>query len=364
MSTNQSIDQSNDQSTNQPTMESHQSNLVMVEPPKGDRYRRIKKLSFLLLKIEKKGKEERLVLYDNTAFAFFVWLVFFVEMLKYVYFALWPVSYQHRVFLGELIISKKVGVQRLFSVLMLFVNAAACFPFFVPYFFAEDYRKSFHRLSDFLVVFSLDEFIERFSVSREFARRFVKQLDYLVWLTYILIWSYSVVTYSLFSTNVYMSLKFGYSNSQILACTIPSILNAGLSLIFVYNLIFQSFSFYVLHAQLLKGKVNWLVKNLKGLSAKTNRQVVDEHLTRLNLAIKEFETSRRYFNTCLALFFFTFLSTFALFPAMVIVSGRVLNQLTGFFVGNVNIIVFLVKLNENLGREVGLLVKTFDSKGF
>lgn len=44
---------------------------------------------------------------------------------------------------------------------------------------------------------------------------------------------------------------------------------------------------------------------------------------------------------------------------MVIVSGQVINQLTGFFIGNVTIMVYLIQLNENLRREVGLWIQKF-----
>lgn len=221
-------------------MASNRSNLVIVEAPKTDKYRRIKQVSFLLLKSERKCKEERLVLYDNNTFAGFVWIVFFAELLKNLYFCLVPLSIEHRVLFGDIIISNQAGVQRLWNLIMVVVYLAACFPFFIPYFFKEDHRKSFHHLSEFLLVFSLDEFTKRFSVSKEFAGRFIKQLDYQVWLIHILTWSYSLMSYSLFATNIYMSLKLGFSYSQILMYTVPSILNGGLAVISSSNALSSS----------------------------------------------------------------------------------------------------------------------------
>lgn len=175
-------------------------NLNSIEMPSdevtgkaADKYRRTKKLSFLLLTCKKEEDEkERMVPYENKAFAMFIWMVFFLELLKNLYFALMPLSVQTRILFGDMIISPKAD-QRLYNLIMVAVYLFACFVYLYAFFF-DNQTGDFYRLADFLEVRSLNDFTKRFSVNKEFAGPFIKELDYRVRLTTGLIYGYSVMT--------------------------------------------------------------------------------------------------------------------------------------------------------------------------
>lgn len=316
-----------------------------------DKYRRIKKLSFLLLKSRKKDEEEQIVLYDNNTFAAFIWMVFFLELLKNLYFVIMPLSVQTRILYGDMIISPKDD-QRLYNLIMVVVYFFACFVYMYAFFFA-DQRGDFYRLTDFLAVRSLNDFVKRFSVSKKFAGQFIKELDYRVRLTTSLIYGYALMTYSYYAVDIIFALKLGFSYSQILIYTVPSICLGMTALLCIYSLLFQCFTFFVLHVKLMNAKVNWLSKQLDGFDGKTSFKRVSRHLARLNSVIGEFRTGRHYFQSACCSFFPSFFSTFALFPSMVIISGQLFtNQLTGFYLLNLVVIFIPINLNENFKREV------------
>ena len=227
--------------------------IEMQNAKEPDKYRRIKKLSFLLLKSSRKGADEQMVLYDNDAFAIFIWLVFFLELLKNLYFAIMPLSVQTRVLYGDMIISPKDD-QRLYNLIMVVVYFFACFVYCYSYFFHEQ-RRDFERLADFLLVRNLNEFVEEFAVDKQFAGNFLKELDYRVRLTTSLIYGYSLMTYSYYGVDLYMSFKLGFDYGQILCFTVPSICIGMTALLFIYKLLFQCFTFFILNTRLLNGKV-------------------------------------------------------------------------------------------------------------
>lgn len=161
------------------------------------------------------------------------------------------------------------------------------------------------------------------------------------------------MTYSYYAFDISLSIQLGFSHWQILMFTVPSIWLGMAALWFIYNLLFQCFTFFTLHMKLMNAKVNWLRKQLDSFDRRTSRQTMADHLRLLNSVIGEFRTGRHYFQSACCSFFPSFFSTFALFPSMVIISGKLFtNQLTGFYVFNLMVIFIPINLNENLKREV------------
>ena len=96
------------------------TNQAKIEIPEKDPYRRIKKISFLMLKSERRAKEERMTLYDNKALPIFIWAIYFGELLKDLYFAVMPLSVEQRVLFGDILLSDRAD-QALFNLIVVIV---------------------------------------------------------------------------------------------------------------------------------------------------------------------------------------------------------------------------------------------------
>lgn len=323
------------------------------------KYTRIKKMSFLLLKKEKKGKKEHMALYDNPMLLI-VALAFLTESMKNFYFGYQSLSLHQRLLFGDIIISDK-GDQRLFC-LMLSINYFTAFLYLSCYFFNKQkvHLKRFEQLSKFLWVLDSDEYHRRFLVSNEFASEFSKELDKQVRLTWILIFGYDSLTLSFYLTSFVQALGLWPTPGQVLVCLCSSLLGS-LAFIFFYSIAVQAYTFYTIYVKLLNARVRRLTAELNKMTSKSNHRQMFKHRTELNTVLGEFKVSYHFFRRSLNMLLPPVIISTAIFPMMVILSGHLFtNRLIGLFLLNLTQILYpIIKSNETFKREVGKAFRKF-----
>ena len=321
-----------------------------------ERYRRIKKMSFLLLRSVKEGKKELMVLYDNKLLVVIGLLFFLAESVKNFYLGFNTFSLQQRLLLGDIIISEQDGKkdQRLFC-LQLSINYLTAFLYLFTYFFNRQmvHSKRFQQLSKFLLVLKDDEYAEKFGVTREFANKFAREMDRQVRLTWILIVSYETLTLSFYMTSLIRAMSLEFVPKQILICSCSVILGS-LGFSFYYTIAVQAYTFYITYLKLQNARASRLAEQLNRLARKSTYKKMLNHLAKLNTVLVEFETSYHFFERSLNMLLPSVILFISFFPSIVIVSGRLFtNRLFGLFLLNLTQILYpILKANESFQRQV------------
>lgn len=219
--------------------------------------------------------------------------------------------------------------------------------------------KRFHHLSQFLLVLNAKDYSERFGVSREFAEKFAKRLDHQIRILQFLVNFYSVLTFSFFFKNFYESYASGYGLGQILVHTTPSVFTAVLVLIFFYNIGIPAAAFFIFYTEFLKAKATRLTKELNKLARKSTDQKVLVNLQQLNSLLKDFHLAHQYFQWSLMLFMLPAAISLIIFPSIVILSKKYLdNPLFFLYVLNFSIILVPIRSNEGFKRDFTIYLNT------
>ena len=324
-------------------------------PENSEKYRRIKKMSFLLLKNERRDKKERMVLYDDHLMVIIVALTFLAESMKNFYFGYESLSLEQRLLFGDIIISDKQD-QRLFC-LILSVNYMTAFLYLCSSLFSKQkvHLKRFNQLSKFLWVIDADEYARMFLVSKAFASEFSKELDKQVRLTWTLILGYDFLTLSYYLTSLIQAIGLQPTPGQVLIC-VSSITLGSLAFIFFYSIAVQAYTFYIIYVKLLNARVRGLTTELnKFTDTSMNRPSLLKHHAKLNKVLSEFNVSYRFFGRSLNMLVPPVIICMYVFPMMVILSGNLFtNRLMGLYLLNLAQILYpVIKSNETFKREVG-----------
>lgn len=318
-----------------------------------DRYKRTKELSYLLLKSDKDGENERLLLYDNYIIPIFIVIFFSIDLVKHFYFFATPLPFDLRVLYGDIIVSKTPD-QRLFNLVMVVTYLHSLLYF---YFYFFDYQRLyFYKLSQFLIVLDIDKYTKRFHVTKQFAKQFFTVLDIRVRLNNPTAYTYCILTYSFYLTSIYHSLKLGFSFKKVLSYSCPSILIGYLAFGFYYFMAVSSFTFFILYLKMLNAKVDRLTRELFKLDQKVIKNRMSSHISQVNSILKEFKISKKYFERSLLLLVPALLITLTLFPSIIIISKQYFtHRLIPLFSLNLTqILIPIVKSNETFKRKVSI----------
>ena len=316
---------------------------------------RIKKLYFLQLKTEKKGKgEERIVLYNNGLVVSFFLLLIFVDTIKNFYFFSTPLSLNERLLFGDIVISDNEE-QRLFN-FILWVGYFFTFIYIFSYYFDPEkaHLKRFHQLSQFLTVLDPNEYGRKFFFTKECAEKHFNEIKLRVRICQFLIYSYAASSNSYYLVSVYLLVDRGYSFKQIARFTCPSIMVGFLAMMVCFNVSVRAFTIFMLHISLMNARMQRLTADLNRLNDRSKRKRLLSHLAHLNLLIVEFGTSRRYFGKSLCLVVPVVIATLGLFPTMVILSRRFFsNRLIMIYILNLTMLLLpIMKSNEEFKKAV------------
>ena len=329
-------------------------------PDNPEKYRRIKKMSFLSLKSEKRGEKERMALYDDHLMVTIVALVFLAESMKNFYFGYQSLSLEQRLLFGDIIISDKQD-QRLWS-LILSIDYLTAFLYVCSNFLNKQkvHLKRFNQLSKFLWVLDSNEYGRRFLVSKAFASEFSNELDKQVRLTWTLIFGYDLLTLSFYLTSIIQAFALWPTSRQVLVC-LCSIILGSLAFMFFYSIAVQAYTFYIIYLKLLNARMRNLTGQLNKLVCNSNNRPIFKHRAKLNKVLGEFNVSYRFFGRSLNLLLPPVIICMYIFPMMVILSGNLFtNRLIGLYLLNLTQILYpIIKSNETFKREVGHAFRKF-----
>lgn len=314
----------------------------------------IKKLCFLLLKSEGKGKEERMVRYDNSLVVSFFLLLILADLIKNFYFFSTSLSLNERLLYGDIVISDQEE-QRLFN-FILWIGYLFTLIYVYSYYFDREkaHFRRFYQLSAFLRVHDLNEYRRKFFLNKEFAEKHLKEIKLWIRICQFLIVSYASSSFSYYLVSLCLLVLRGHSFTEICRFTCPSMLVGGLAMMFCFRISVKAFTFYMLQIKLMKARVQRLTGDLDRLPSTFKRKKIISHLAHLNSLVKEFGISRSYFGRSLCLVVPVVIATLGLFPSMVILSGRFLtNRLIVIYVLNLTMLLYpVMKSSEEFQRQV------------
>lgn len=317
-----------------------------------EKYKRLKQMCFLLLKIDEDS--DTISLFKNRPLVCLILFIYSIEIIKATLLFYLPVTLQDRYRFGDIVISEKSD-QRLFNLTFFWLYFGNIL-FFYFYIFG-DQRPTYLKLSSFLQEISIKQFSVEFNVKEKFVEKFQNEIEKQIKEARIVALVYTVVTYSYYFQSIYQSIKLDYGLWTILFSVCPLTFVGCLGLFFFHTIIVRAFSFYILYLKLIGARVDKLTDELNNLEAVsfTNIRMISNHCSQLNSILKDFELSKHFHErSMVSLIVPLKIGVFFLFPANIILSKNFFTHrlIPHYAVNLIKVCIPMFQTNENFKNAV------------